>query len=725
VNAYATLAAWREPFVVLAVGGALLVAVAAAWASQTASGAGRRAAWQGALLGLTILLLVELTGSAAGLTSWLLNSVGLPPTTSEEAIGPVLGKQAEAVERLPRPSAVNKTNEPDAEDVDADSASDEEPSMAWWPGALWLAGATLVMARACAARVLLAWFRRHRRRIADAMLTKLIRSLAAQLSYRRAVEVIEAGALLTPAAFGILRPTLALPARFCLEFTPQQQEAMLAHELAHLALRDPAWQLFADLATALFWWHPLAWWARRQFRAACELAADEASAVVADGPEVLAACLVDLGNRLAGRRAPAWLSMAGNGFRSGLGRRVERLLRLRQAKWRRPGRARRMGVLVLGPMLLVAVSALSMAWARSPALAEGDVPMKSAWKRSLAAVMFVALLGSADPAPGDDQPAGSDAKSGGRAEKKTEKRLEERARDLRAQQAGVAAELDAVIERLATLDLDLSQVKDGDAEKIRQALRELAAKAKELEKTKARLEKQLKALQDEKARDEKMASATRIKVFRLKHRDPNEISAVLTELLPQPQPGQVGMMGAAGMVGAGPGMMGGMMGMMGGKAGMMPGGGGGGMMGASGGFAGGKGFAGGGPGMGIGGAAGFPRTAANWRLAVDARTNSLIVRGTEEDLRTIADIIAALDLPEGKSTAKLKNFRTFRLKHANAQEVAGIVQELDVKVTVAALEQGNLLAASGSESALKEVADLIEALDVEAKPTKDIKKNEP
>jgi hypothetical protein len=167
-------------------------------------------------------------------------------------------------------------------------------------------------------------------------------------------------------------------------------------------------------------------------------------------------------------------------------------------------------------------------------------------------------------------------------------------------------------------------------------------------------------------------------------------------------PGGGGLMGMMGMAGGG-GMKGG-----------MPGGGAGMGMAMGGMKGGGMGGFGGGPG-GMGGSA---RPATTWRVAVDPRTGSLIARGTEEDLRAISEIITALDTPEDKASAKLKNFRTFRLKHSGAAEMASILQELDLKVTVSVLQKGNMLAVSGPEAALKEVGELIEALDVEGKPVK-------
>src|SRR5207249_6589724 len=131
-----------------------------------------------------------------------------------------------------------------------------------------------------------------------------------------------------PIVFGVFRPVIALPGDFAERFNLAQQEAVLAHELAHLASGDPVWYGLANLATALLWWHPLVWWVRRQLHFASEQAPDEASLLVADGPGVLAECLVDLGARLTHERSFVRLGVEGTGLRSGLGRRVERLLQL-------------------------------------------------------------------------------------------------------------------------------------------------------------------------------------------------------------------------------------------------------------------------------------------------------------------------------------------------------------------------------------------------------------
>jgi hypothetical protein len=58
------------------------------------------------------------------------------------------------------------------------------------------------------------------------------------------------------------RARLVLPARLLERLGPEGRDALLAHELAHVRRHDH-WVRWLELAaTSLYWWHPVAWWAR-------------------------------------------------------------------------------------------------------------------------------------------------------------------------------------------------------------------------------------------------------------------------------------------------------------------------------------------------------------------------------------------------------------------------------------------------------------------------------
>ena len=238
----------------------------------------------------------------------------------------------------------------------------------WWPAWLWLAGSAVLLGRKLIWRGVFAFWWRGRQAEASPELFAHVAEVARRLGFNRRVRVIASPALVCPIAFGVLRPTVGLPGNFATAHGAREREAMLAHELAHLAARDPFWLGLADLLAAVLWWHPLVWWARRQLRAACETAADEASVLVEDGPAVLANCLVTLAARLPRRRAFGLLGMAG--FRSDLGRRVERLLALRGHGLRPTARGRLVLAAMGGTAVAVALTLASTAWALPRTLRE-------------------------------------------------------------------------------------------------------------------------------------------------------------------------------------------------------------------------------------------------------------------------------------------------------------------------------------------------------------------
>jgi TonB family protein len=97
-----------------------------------------------------------------------------------------------------------------------------------------------------------------------------------------------------------------LPAS-ALDWPAERLRAVLAHELGHVARADWLVHLAAQLACAVYWFHPLFWSAERSLGRETELAADdealgaglEPSEYAADMVEVVRACRVDVLSRSA------------------------------------------------------------------------------------------------------------------------------------------------------------------------------------------------------------------------------------------------------------------------------------------------------------------------------------------------------------------------------------------------------------------------------------------
>jgi RND family efflux transporter MFP subunit len=70
------------------------------------------------------------------------------------------------------------------------------------------------------------------------------------------------------------RPRLLLPAELWGRLDVSQQDAVLIHELAHLKRRDHWVRWLETIVLGIYWWNPVAWWARRELERTEEEACD-------------------------------------------------------------------------------------------------------------------------------------------------------------------------------------------------------------------------------------------------------------------------------------------------------------------------------------------------------------------------------------------------------------------------------------------------------------------
>ena len=90
------------------------------------------------------------------------------------------------------------------------------------------------------------------------------------------VQVRESDRVAVPVTVGLFRSTIVLPAGWK-RWPDPKLRAVLAHEHAHVARRDPLVAGLASLNRCLFWFHPLAWWLQRTLALTAEQACDEAA----------------------------------------------------------------------------------------------------------------------------------------------------------------------------------------------------------------------------------------------------------------------------------------------------------------------------------------------------------------------------------------------------------------------------------------------------------------
>lgn len=216
-------------------------------------------------------------------------------------------------------------------------------------GGVWLAGSVLWFARAL--RRLLRFHRllRHARP-APARVQALAVKLARQFGLRRCPEVSLLPSSLPPMIWAALgRVRVLLPAGLLERLEEEQVAALLAHELAHVRRGDHWVRRFEFVVLGLYWWYPLAWWARARLQAAEEECCD-AWVVDVLPARSYASAIVATVDFLANDLAAVPALASGLGRLDGLKRRLTLILTGPAPK--RLNLAGRLAVLVLGLGLL-------------------------------------------------------------------------------------------------------------------------------------------------------------------------------------------------------------------------------------------------------------------------------------------------------------------------------------------------------------------------------------
>lgn len=182
--------------------------------------------------------------------------------------------------------------------------------------------------------------KREAHEVVDPAWQAALRATAARLGAKRAIRLLVHNQVRVPMAGGLWRQVIFLPDGAA-EWSAQRRDVVLAHEIAHLARRDPLRRIATRLAVALYWFHPLAWIAARQSGLDLEEACDAAVLALGTRPSVYASLLLEFADAI---HAPAPVAALPIVQRSILEKRLMAILRDERHAFTR--------MRLLGPVLL-------------------------------------------------------------------------------------------------------------------------------------------------------------------------------------------------------------------------------------------------------------------------------------------------------------------------------------------------------------------------------------
>ena len=185
----------------------------------------------------------------------------------------------------------------------------------------WLLGMVILSARLAGGRWYLERLRHHHTCPLPAW-EAAVATLATRLRLRRPVTVMASGLAKVPLVIGHLKPLILLPTALVSNLPPEQIEAILAHELAHVRRHDYWVNMLQSLIEVIFFYHPMVWWLSSVVREEREKCCDDLAVSLCGDTLVYAKALSEA-ESLQHPAAPLVVAFAKRG---GLLARIERLV---------------------------------------------------------------------------------------------------------------------------------------------------------------------------------------------------------------------------------------------------------------------------------------------------------------------------------------------------------------------------------------------------------------
>ena len=239
-------------------------------------------------------------------------------------------------------------------------------------GLTWLAGAATGLVP------LMVTIRRHRRLRRTGLpcppVRDAVRRLAADAGLRRSIDLVLHEDVSSPLTFGLRQPVIVMPTD-AREWRDADLRRALVHELEHIRRGDTAVHTAVRVVCAMWWFHPLAWAAKRRLALEAERSCDDAVVIKEENMEY-AEQLVTLAQRLTATAQPT-LGMAN---RSDLTQRVTALLDDTQRRGR-AGAGTVVVTTILAAVLLIAIAPVRAVALVGPTPAVATAPERAEQNR--------------------------------------------------------------------------------------------------------------------------------------------------------------------------------------------------------------------------------------------------------------------------------------------------------------------------------------------------------
>ncbi len=252
--------------------------------------------WQGGVVALLLVILLRVLRKSSANLRYVIACLGLavivllPAVTFYVVSAPAKIPDVESVPGFPAP-VTEKPYKAYGTDMPLQRAAEymqifptislKQRAMNYYASALpyivfsWFIGVLALCFWHLGGWVHLQRLKRQKVNLVDESLKDRFLNLAERLKVTRPVMLMESALVQIPTVVGWLRPVILLPASALTGLSPEQLEALLAHELAHIRRYDYLVNMFQTLIEILGFYHPAVWWISYTIRVERENCCDD------------------------------------------------------------------------------------------------------------------------------------------------------------------------------------------------------------------------------------------------------------------------------------------------------------------------------------------------------------------------------------------------------------------------------------------------------------------
>lgn len=197
--------------------------------------------------------------------------------------------------------------------------------------AAWLVGLSVFLIRLLGGWAYVSYIKNNKIQAINDFWQGKADALRAKIPLRIGVPVFESRAVKSPVTIGWLKPVVLMPIGLVNQLSVEQTEAILAHELAHIARQDYLFNLLQSFIETLFYFNPAVWLLSAQIRRERENCCDDIALRVCGNRLEYVKALVSVEEANIGGARPA---LAFSDKKGNLLSRVQRILQQPQKKSR-------------------------------------------------------------------------------------------------------------------------------------------------------------------------------------------------------------------------------------------------------------------------------------------------------------------------------------------------------------------------------------------------------